>query len=169
MLIHMRLAERVQDIVRDRTDLWSNVDVGSGRDVRRPRKHGLQLLLHYSSGIAKIFRTFQYGLQNGGTAGLIYGFIFAWIGAILQALVMAEMASMSASYPRFSPTGLILIQDSAGWRPFQLGRCSFALKIQEFFELPCWMAYSDRLAIHRSKHSLYMRHSDSRSFGSQLS
>lgn len=40
-------------------------------------------------------RTLQYGLQNGGTAGLIYGFIFAWIGAILQALVMAEMASMS--------------------------------------------------------------------------
>ncbi|ORY02848.1 amino acid transporter-like protein [Clohesyomyces aquaticus] len=38
--------------------------------------------------------TFQSGLLNGGPAGLVYGFIFAWIGTILQALVMGEMASM---------------------------------------------------------------------------
>ena len=34
------------------------------------------------------------GLENGGPAGLIYGYLFVWCGAILQALVMAEMASM---------------------------------------------------------------------------
>lgn len=38
--------------------------------------------------------TLQFGLQNGGPAGLIYGFLAAWSGALLQALVMAEMASM---------------------------------------------------------------------------
>ncbi len=39
-------------------------------------------------------RVFSSGLVNGGPAGLIYGFIFAWIGTILQAIVMGEMASM---------------------------------------------------------------------------
>jgi len=37
---------------------------------------------------------FQAGLYNGGPSGLVYGFIFSWIGTLLQALVMAEMASM---------------------------------------------------------------------------
>ena len=36
-------------------------------------------------------------LENGGPAGLIYGYLFVWCGAILQALVMAEMASMYVS------------------------------------------------------------------------
>ena len=39
-------------------------------------------------------RTLLNGLQNGGPAGLIYGYIFVWCGASLQALVMGEMASM---------------------------------------------------------------------------
>ncbi|PQE17187.1 choline transport protein [Rutstroemia sp. NJR-2017a WRK4] len=39
---------------------------------------------------------FQLGLTNGGSGGLVYGFIFAWIGTALQALVMGEMASMVA-------------------------------------------------------------------------
>ena len=34
------------------------------------------------------------GLQNGGPAGLVYGFLFVWCGASFQTLVMAEMASM---------------------------------------------------------------------------
>ena len=38
---------------------------------------------------------FQNGLNNGGPAGLIYGFLFTWVGSGFQALVMAEMASMS--------------------------------------------------------------------------
>ncbi|KAL9097820.1 MAG: hypothetical protein Q9165_000146 [Trypethelium subeluteriae] len=41
-----------------------------------------------------LIMTLQYGLQNGGPAGLFYGYIVAWIGATLQALVMAELASM---------------------------------------------------------------------------
>ena len=38
--------------------------------------------------------TFAGGLNNGGPAGLVYGFIFTLIGNILQCLVMAELASM---------------------------------------------------------------------------
>ena len=38
--------------------------------------------------------TFQQGLANGGPAGLVYGFLLTWIGSMVQALVMAEMASM---------------------------------------------------------------------------
>ncbi|KAM0800484.1 amino acid transporter-like protein [Usnea florida] len=41
-----------------------------------------------------ITATLLNGLQNGGPAGLIYGYIFVWCGASLQALVMGEMASM---------------------------------------------------------------------------
>lgn len=41
-----------------------------------------------------ITSTLNNGLENGGPAGLIYGYLFAWFGASLQALVMAEMASM---------------------------------------------------------------------------
>lgn len=36
----------------------------------------------------------QYGLANGGPAGVVYGFLGAWFGALLQSLVMAELASM---------------------------------------------------------------------------
>ncbi|CAG8981811.1 hypothetical protein HYALB_00004754 [Hymenoscyphus albidus] len=36
----------------------------------------------------------QLGLSNGGPAGLIYGYLAAWTGAMFQSLVMAEMASM---------------------------------------------------------------------------
>ncbi|KAG7006903.1 hypothetical protein G7Y79_00012g032390 [Physcia stellaris] len=41
-----------------------------------------------------ITSTLLNGLQNGGPAGLIYGYLFVWCGASLQALVMAEMGSM---------------------------------------------------------------------------
>ena len=39
-------------------------------------------------------RGLLYGLENGGPAGLVYGYLLVWCGASLQALVMAEMASM---------------------------------------------------------------------------
>ena len=39
---------------------------------------------------------FQAGLTNGGPSGLVYGYIFTWLGNISQVLVMAELASMSA-------------------------------------------------------------------------
>lgn len=41
-----------------------------------------------------LFSAFQAGLTNGGPAGLVYGYIFAWLGTMAQTLVMAELASM---------------------------------------------------------------------------
>ena len=38
--------------------------------------------------------TLLNGLENGGPAGLVYGYLLVWAGTVLQMLVMAEMASM---------------------------------------------------------------------------
>ena len=46
-----------------------------------------QLILLHSS--------FQTGLANGGPGGLIYGYLFAWLGTFLQALVMGESKHFS--------------------------------------------------------------------------
>ena len=45
-------------------------------------------------GTHKSRSNFQAGLTNGGPSGLIYGFLFAWLGTALQVLVMSELASM---------------------------------------------------------------------------
>lgn len=37
---------------------------------------------------------FQAGLENGGPAGLIYGFLLTWAGVFSQGFVMAEMGAM---------------------------------------------------------------------------
>lgn len=54
----------------------------------------LNVMLFTDANNYRSFRTLKNGLENGGPAGLVYGFLFAWAGAVLQALVMAEMASM---------------------------------------------------------------------------
>ena len=41
-----------------------------------------------------LITAFQPGLENGGPAGLIYGFILTWMGVFSQALVMAELGAM---------------------------------------------------------------------------
>jgi choline transport protein len=46
------------------------------------------------AAVNRFYSAFQSGLNNGGSVGLIYGFLFTWGGNILQTLVMAEMASM---------------------------------------------------------------------------
>ncbi|KAL8685422.1 MAG: hypothetical protein Q9218_007772 [Villophora microphyllina] len=38
---------------------------------------------------------FVQGLTNGGPAGLVYGFLFAWIGTLAVFLTLAEMVSMA--------------------------------------------------------------------------
>ncbi|KAL8906010.1 MAG: hypothetical protein Q9207_002295 [Kuettlingeria erythrocarpa] len=37
---------------------------------------------------------FINGLTNGGSAGLIYGYLFVWVGTIAVFTTMAELASM---------------------------------------------------------------------------
>jgi len=41
-----------------------------------------------------VLAVFQGGLTNGGPTGLLTGFIFAWVGNMLQGLVMGELGSM---------------------------------------------------------------------------
>ena len=62
--------------------------------------------------------TLTIGLTNGGPAGLVYGFLAAWVGATLQSLVFAEMASMCVVSSRpskslrewFSRLGVLFIE-----------------------------------------------------------
>jgi hypothetical protein len=37
---------------------------------------------------------FLFGFQNGGPAGLVYGYLFCWIGTLATVASLAEMASM---------------------------------------------------------------------------
>lgn len=39
-------------------------------------------------------RTVLFGLINGGTAGLIWGYLFVWVGYMFVFASIAEMASM---------------------------------------------------------------------------
>lgn len=43
-------------------------------------------------------RTSFFSLMNGGTAGMIWGYLLTWIGYLLVFASMAEMASMYGSY-----------------------------------------------------------------------
>jgi len=42
------------------------------------------------------YSTFEFGFQNGGPAGLIYGFLFCWAGTLATVASLAELASMWA-------------------------------------------------------------------------
>ncbi|KAE9362924.1 amino acid transporter [Stipitochalara longipes BDJ] len=41
-----------------------------------------------------ILAVFLYGFENGGPAGLIYGYLFCWVGTLAAMASLAEMASM---------------------------------------------------------------------------
>ncbi|PMD31943.1 amino acid transporter-like protein [Hyaloscypha variabilis F] len=41
-----------------------------------------------------MFAVFLYGFQNGGPAGLIYGYLFCWVGTLAAMASLAELASM---------------------------------------------------------------------------
>ncbi|MCJ1226565.1 hypothetical protein MMC12_003218 [Toensbergia leucococca] len=69
-----------------------------GKRQQLKRRFGLLSVIGLTSTLMitweGITATLLNGLQNGGPAGLIYGYLFVWAGSIMQALVMAEMASM---------------------------------------------------------------------------
>lgn len=41
-----------------------------------------------------MFAVFIFGFQNGGPAGLIYGYLFCWVGTLCTVASLGEMASM---------------------------------------------------------------------------
>jgi hypothetical protein len=67
-------------------------------------------------------RTSLFGLLNGGTAGLIWGYLFVWVGYMLVFASIAEMASMCVKSPS-NPSEylLILLKGADFWRPIPLG------------------------------------------------
>jgi choline transport protein len=44
--------------------------------------------------LRNILRVFTYGFSNGGPAGLVYGYLFCWVGTLATVASLAEMASM---------------------------------------------------------------------------
>lgn len=49
-----------------------------------------------SAGLADLFEysVFLYGLTDGGPSGLIYGYIFSWIGYLAMVSSVGELVSM---------------------------------------------------------------------------
>ena len=80
--------EEFWPLVSGRLDLHHLDHLGGSPEVRTcgGRKGSSRAHLLYS--------VLEAGLLNGGASGLIYGFIFAWVGSIMQVLTMAEMGSM---------------------------------------------------------------------------
>lgn len=53
----------------------------------------IYLLINRTS-LNRSFRVFIFGFSNGGPAGLVYGYLFCWIGTLATVASLAEMASM---------------------------------------------------------------------------
>jgi hypothetical protein len=53
-------------------------------------------------------RTSEFGLTDGGTAGLVWGYLIVWAGYMLVFASIAEMASMYVSRGRVPPSPLSL-------------------------------------------------------------
>jgi amino acid permease len=45
---------------------------------------------------------FLYGFQNGGPAGLVYGYLFCWVGILCVVASLGEMASMYVLFTRLT-------------------------------------------------------------------
>ncbi|KAL8832483.1 MAG: hypothetical protein Q9170_004854 [Blastenia crenularia] len=79
---------------RDRDDL-----ARLGKKQVLKRNFGFMSMLGFSCTIMVtwegILVLFLAGLQNGGPAGLIYGFIIVWIGTLCVFTTLAELASMA--------------------------------------------------------------------------
>lgn len=70
----------------------------SGKKQVLVRRFGLVSMTGFSSGLMctweSVLVVFLLGLQNGGPGGLIYGFIFVWIGTTSVFATIGELASM---------------------------------------------------------------------------
>jgi hypothetical protein len=54
----------------------------------------LSPVLSRTSNTDAVNRTSAYALTNGGTAGMIWGYLIVWAGYMLVFATVAEMASM---------------------------------------------------------------------------
>lgn len=72
---------------------------------------------------------FQSGLRNGGPAGLIYGFLFVWVGTALQTAVMAELASMYVPKCAHFPT-VLRVKGSLLLEVSIIGKVALLIKVE---------------------------------------
>ncbi|KAL8635957.1 MAG: hypothetical protein Q9228_006601, partial [Teloschistes exilis] len=86
-----------QDLTADERDREDLARLGKKQVLKR--NFGFLSMLGFSCTMLITWEglliLFVQGLTNGGPAGLIYGFIFAWIGTLAVFLTLAEMASMA--------------------------------------------------------------------------
>lgn len=88
---NLRVVEKLWSGLNDRADQHHDDYVGGDNIVSRLLADEM---IYEVADCRAWCRTLLNGLQNGGPTGLIYGYLFVWCGASLQALVMAEMGSM---------------------------------------------------------------------------
>jgi choline transport protein len=69
-----------------------------GKKQQLKRNFGFMSMLGFSCTLMitweGLFSVFVFGLEDGGPAGLIYGYIFCWIGYAAVVASLAEMVSM---------------------------------------------------------------------------
>ena len=69
-----------------------------GKKQQLKRNFGFMSMLGFSCTLMitweGLFSVFVFGLEDGGPAGLVYGYIFCWIGYAAVVASLAEMVSM---------------------------------------------------------------------------
>lgn len=69
-----------------------------GKKQQLRRNFGFMTMLGFSCTLMitweGLFSVFVYGLTDGGPAGLVYGYLFCWLGYFAVAASLAEMVSM---------------------------------------------------------------------------
>ena len=97
---------QVQDATQDATEVPENAssrsddhDIGQfGYKPELERRFGLLSMIGFSCTIMVtwegLLTIFNVGLQDGGPAGLVYGFLFCWLGYWAVVASLAELVSM---------------------------------------------------------------------------
>jgi len=69
-----------------------------GKRQQLKRNFGFMSMLGFSCTLMitweGLFSVFVYGLTDGGPAGLVYGYLFCWVGYLAVAASLGEMLSM---------------------------------------------------------------------------
>lgn len=87
----------------NRTDLSQDADradlANIGKKQVLKRRFGFMSMIGFSCTLmgtwAGLLTFFAGPLTNGGSAGSVYGFIFAWLGVLTVMCSLAELASMA--------------------------------------------------------------------------
>lgn len=74
-----------------------------GKKQQLKRNFGFMSMVGFSCTLMitweGLFSVFIYGLEDGGPAGLVYGYLFCWFGYFTAVASLAEMISMWVPWP----------------------------------------------------------------------